>query len=967
MKRLFKRTAAAILCLLLAGQAVFSTNFREMASSEAVSFASPAVCFSDQALFLPVVNVLTPMFNGGTVKERKVVAFALAAILVPTVIGAGIGFFWHSLSISHWPSITTLISWATGIGYAAITLLAPSLDHQPLIRIVHAEGVAPRVVLNPAFHDPTLHPDTLENFRKAVEAMVLSADPVFREFFAQPGRVAEYLDEDALADFRAAEVHQAFENSPWSGQDYLGQYVRWVMGYSLGHLSLEELAAPVGYGLGSRKFFRQFMEEQEGRDWSLYKTKNPHVVDRHQASRADKRDAYSRVGQTLLIEQRAYQGDATRKHPVTKERLHGEIMLVATWRGRRYLLYSSSSHREKGQEAFWRASYGGVGGSHFEKQPVENADDLTPELGRALDQAANRRKDLASQKDLYWTAAQLGVRSDAHGQPQRISAASPIAPDRSYVFPISPEAATSEGAERISKQIAWKLVKAKQRGELNRPFVELRTITERPDKNLSERLDTDITHADGDVPTAIYEDVHIGNLPLIEVIDNGVQAVGMLYRSNPKDYQGKIEIGFRILPEGGLEVIVTDNGVGIRRETLQRLFLEQGEQVSTKTEGLFRHGGHGEGVSQVYSRLVLSYGAEIIFDTWDGHEPWGGRLRLSPEMIHGYGKNFSLSPTAEPLQTSLQGTSVRFRIPLKSVRDNPPIEECNVDIQDLFMNRDWYQLRSIALHEREDLAKQAVTALQMLLAEPLDHVKPFDYYTISSAFNEMAAKRSELIRPSILEALEAFLNRNPREEAAGHLGSVITFWKSTLRLVENHESINKAKVAEVRGLLGEIEKGDDVIGMSGRYKDRHNEWSRWGLGWWVRYKTAPFGETQDIIKPAQATLGIATWIALVTSCGETLSYVNDLAMILATQPAVEAHRGSMFGYSMDNRRRKVVRGWFKATESQLWSIRRLFVRLLKIHMMVETHFGERIADGVTSWAHSSHNMRIDLKQSLISA
>jgi hypothetical protein len=139
-------------------------------------------------------------------------------------------------------------------------------------------------------------------------------------------------------------------------------------------------------------------------------------------------------------------------------------------------------------------------------------------------------------------------------------------------------------------------------------------------------------------------------------IDNAVEAVvvGYIQGSNQG---GMVHVRFEQTGPNTYQLVVSDNGVGISRTTLRKLFKEMQEDVSTKTH-LVEHiaGGLGLAIYTAYADFVLDKG-EVIFDTRDEGESL--RRTVSPETIEE-------DPQIDIGTRKERGTDVYFRLTIPS-------------------------------------------------------------------------------------------------------------------------------------------------------------------------------------------------------------------------------------------------------------------------------------------------------------
>ena len=271
------------------------------------------------------------------------------------------------------------------------------------------------VRLNPDFSDPTTSDATLEEFRAAVES-ALSFYPIgIKGFFLKTDMAQKYLGYDALSDFKCAKAHYLYERTEYSQYEYIKNYMKQAFYHERGDFDVAAFCRNCmpqsNLGIGPREIYRQLRNY----DMNIFGAVDAMVMRESEAKKKDFRDPSA----IIITEDTIYQNRSWRIDHESGRKLPGETFLVVNWRGRRYLLYASSSHSEEGKARQWRAAWGGFAPGlrigNIIKAGVENADDLTPQLCQILDRFTQNLPEGLNIKDgseLLVNAERLGVRMD---------------------------------------------------------------------------------------------------------------------------------------------------------------------------------------------------------------------------------------------------------------------------------------------------------------------------------------------------------------------------------------------------------------------------------------------------------------------------------------------------------------------------------------------------------------------------
>ena len=155
---------------------------------------------------------------------------------------------------------------------------------------------------------------------------------------------------------------------------------------------------------------------------------------------------------------------------------------------------------------------------------------------------------------------------------------------------------------------------------LHESVVNLEEVVESVVRLVKERVSESELHLDLDIAQRLPR-VHADKQKLKQILIN---LIGNSIKFTPK--QGRIVVGAKLSPRGELELTVTDNGIGISQEDIDRV-LEPFVQVDSALHRKFDGAGLGLPLSRGLARLH------------------GGDLRLESELGKGTKAIFALPPS----------------------------------------------------------------------------------------------------------------------------------------------------------------------------------------------------------------------------------------------------------------------------------------------------------------------------------
>lgn len=155
---------------------------------------------------------------------------------------------------------------------------------------------------------------------------------------------------------------------------------------------------------------------------------------------------------------------------------------------------------------------------------------------------------------------------------------------------------------------------------LHESVVNLEEVVESVVRLVKERVSESQLHLDLDIAQRLPR-VHADKQKLKQILIN---LIGNSIKFTPK--QGRIVVGAKLSPRGELELTVTDNGIGISQEDIDRV-LEPFVQVDSALHRKFDGAGLGLPLSRGLARLH------------------GGDLRLESELGKGTKAIFALPPS----------------------------------------------------------------------------------------------------------------------------------------------------------------------------------------------------------------------------------------------------------------------------------------------------------------------------------